>query len=66
MGEREGEGGSLTPGGTLSKQQLMECLDFDFEAAEARIRHNATLGQPFGASHLNYCSAPPPRADSPS
>ncbi len=41
MGTSEGEGGSLTPGSTLTKEQLYECLDFALEAAEARIRHNA-------------------------
>ena len=54
VGERKGEGGSLTPGCTLSKQQLYECLDFALEAAEARIRHNATLCQPYGAGHSAF------------
>ena len=41
VGTGEGEGGSLTPGSTLTKEQLYECLDFALEAAEARLRHNA-------------------------
>ena len=41
VGSSAGKGGSLTPGSTLTQEQLFECLDFVLEAAEARLRHNA-------------------------
>ena len=37
----EGEGGRLTPGSTLTQEQLYECLDLALEATELRMRHNA-------------------------
>ena len=36
-----GEGGRLTPGSTLTQEQLYECLDLALEATELRMRHNA-------------------------
>ena len=37
----EGAGGRLTPGSTLTQEQLYECLDLALEAIELRMRHNA-------------------------
>ena len=37
----EGAGGRLTPGSTLTQEQLYECLDLVREATELRLRHNA-------------------------
>ena len=35
------EGGRLTPGSTLTQEQLYECQDLALEATELRLRHNA-------------------------